>query len=475
MVAGLTLTRTPLEVQIYVLDFGGGTFSPFAALAHVAGVASRSEPDVVRRIIAEIRGIIDARELYFRSRTIDSIETYRQRRAAGQADDGYGDIFLIVDGWSTLRSEFDELEAEIQALGGRGLTFGLHLVATASRWLDFRTQVKDIFGTKLELRLGDPMDSEIDRRVAANVAKDRPGRALTATKHHALTALPRIDGSGDATGLGSGVDHFIATVNASWHGPTGPKLRLLPEVIGLAQVRAMVPDDRSRILLGIDESTLGPVGITPAEDSHLYVFGDAESGKSGMLRAVASEIQRLYTPAQAQIFAIDLRRSLLGEIPSAYLAGYLTTQDMARDQIAGIATYLRGRLPGPDVTSEQLRARSWWSGAEVFILVDDYDLVATSSGNPLSPLVPLLAQASDVGLHLILTRRSGGAGRAMYEPLLQTLRDLAAPGIILSGSPDEGALIGSAKPIPGVPGRGQFVTRDHGRQVMQLAYDPPVS
>ena len=64
----------------------------------------------------------------------------------------------MVDGWSTLRAEFDELEPEIQALAGRGLTFGLHLVATANRWMDFRTQVKDVFGTKLELRLGDPME-----------------------------------------------------------------------------------------------------------------------------------------------------------------------------------------------------------------------------------------------------------------------------------------------------------------------------
>ncbi|WP_024286903.1 type VII secretion protein EccC [Cellulomonas sp. KRMCY2] len=473
VLAGLALTRTPLEVQFYVLDFGGGTFSPLTRLAHVAGVASRAEPDVVRRVVAEIDGIVDARELYFRTNGIDSIETYRQRRAQGRADDGYGDIFLVVDGWSTLRAEFDELEGEIQTLAGRGLTFGLHLIATASRWMDFRTQVKDVFGTKLELRLGDPMDSEIDRKVAVNVPKDRPGRGLAISKHHVLTALPRVDGSGDAASLGTGVDHLVETVNAAWHGPAGPKLRLLPEHISLDQVRAMAPGDTRRILLGIDESALRPVGIEPAEESHLYAFGDGGSGKSALLRGVAREIQRLYTPAQAQIFAIDLRRSLLGEIPPEYLAGYLTTQDQAADEIAGIAEYLRGRLPGPDVTPDQLRSRSWWSGAEVFVLVDDYDLVSTSTGNPVAPLVPLLAQAGDVGLHLVLARRTGGAGRAMYEPVLQALKDLAAPGIVLAGSPDEGALIGGAKPVPGVPGRGQLVTRDHGRRVVQLALDPP--
>ena len=472
VVTALALTRTPLEVQVYVLDFGGGTFSPLARLPHVAGVASRAEPDVVRRVVAEIRGIVDARELYFRTNGIDSIETYRRRRAAGTADDGYGDVFLVVDGWSTVRAEFDELEPEIQALAGRGLTFGLHLVATAARWMDFRTQIKDLFGTRLELRLGDPMDSEIDRKVAVNVPTGRPGRGLTTTKHHVLTALPRVDGSGDGSTLGQGVDHLIASVTAAWTGPAGPKLRLLPEHVSLDEVRAQAgPDDR-RLLLGVDEAALAPVGILPGEEAHLYAFGDGGSGKSGLLRGVVREVQRLYPPAGAQILAIDYRRSLLGEIPDEYLLGYLTTQEQAQAELTELAGYLRGRLPGPDVTPDQLRKRSWWSGAEVFVLVDDYDLVATSSGNPVSALVPLLAQAGDVGLHLVLTRRTGGAGRAMYEPVLQALKDLAAPGLVLSGSPDEGALVGTARPTPAVPGRGQLVTRDHGRQVVQLALTP---
>ena len=474
VVTALALTRTPAEAQVYVLDFGGGTFSPFARLPHVAGVASRAEPDVVRRIVAEIDGIVDAREVYFRTNAIDSIETYRRRRAQGTADDGYGDIFLVVDGWSTVRAEFDELEPEIQALAGRGLTFGLHLVATANRWMDFRTQVKDLFGTRLELRLGDPMDSEIDRKVAVNVPEGRPGRGIVASRHHVLTALPRVDGVGDPDTLGEGVDHLLTAVAQAWQGPAGPKLRLLPEQVGLTEIRTQAPQDDRRILLGLDEAALAPVGIDPTVESHLYAFGDGGSGKSALLRTVASEVRRLHTPSEAQIFAIDVRRSLLGEIPEEYLAGYLTTHDQAQAEIAGLAEYLRGRLPGPDVTPDQLRKRSWWSGAEVYVMVDDYDLVATSSGNPLTPLVPLLAQAGDVGLHLVLTRRTGGAGRAMYEPVLQALRDLAAPGLVLSGSPDEGALVGGAKPVPGVPGRGQLVTRDRGRQVVQLAWEPSV-
>ena len=203
LVTGLSLTNTPLEVQFYVLDLGGGTFTGLRGLPHVAGVASRSEPDVVSRIVAEVVGVTDAREDYFRTAGIDTIETYRARRALGEVDDGWGDVFLVVDGWGALRTDFPDLEPHLQALAQRSLTFGVHLVTSASRWMDYRAGVRDVLGTRIELRLGDPMDSEIDRRLVAAIPANRPGRAVVPTKHHVLTALPRID-AGHPGGGGRG-------------------------------------------------------------------------------------------------------------------------------------------------------------------------------------------------------------------------------------------------------------------------------
>lgn len=475
IVASMSLTTTPLESQFFVLDFGGGTFSPFVDLPHVSGVGTRSEPDVVRRIVAEVQGVVDRREAYFRAQGIDSIETYRSRRRAGTVDDGYGDVFLVVDGWSTVRADFDDLEVELQQLATRGLTFGLHLVVGAARWADFRAAMRDLFGTRLELRLGDPMDSEIDRKVAALVPAGRPGRGLVQGKLHMLTALPRIDATPDTENLGDGVEDLIKRVAAAWTGPAGPKLRLLPERISLDEVRAMAADAPAdgRLLLGVNERELAAVGLDPDSEPHLLMFGDGQSGKSAALRAYAHEVMRTRTPKEAQLVVVDYRRSLLGEVPEEYLLNYLTSAAQATPALRDLASYLESRIPGPDVTPEQLRSRSWWTGAEVFVVVDDYDLVATQQTSPLAVLQPLLAQARDVGLHVVVARRSGGASRALYEPVIQSLRDLAMPGLLLAGSPDEGPLFGNQKPQPAPPGRGRLITRDRGVEVVQLAWHEP--
>ncbi len=480
LVASLSLTTTPLETQFFVLDFGGGTFTPLTALPHVAGVGTRSEPDVVRRIVAEVQGMVDRRETYFRAQGIDSIETYRSRRVQGRADDGWGDVFLVIDGWSTLRSDFDDLELAIQTLASRGLTFGVHLVTGAARWADFRAGMRDILGTRLELKLGDALDSEVDRKVAQLVPSNRPGRGLVPGKLHFLGALPRIDGDATASTLGDGVEDLIARVAAAWTGPAGPKLRLLPDrvdldrVLELAGVReGSTEPAAARLYLGVNEKELAPVSLDPDSEPHLLLLGDGGSGKSAFLRSHLHEVMRTRTPKEAQIVVVDYRRSLLGEVPDDYLLNYLTSATQTQPALKDLAAYLGSRIPGPDVTPDQLRSRSWWTGAEVFVVVDDYDLVATQQTSPVALLQPLLAQARDVGLHVMVARRSGGASRALYEPVMQSIRDLAMPQLMLSGSPDEGPLLGNLRPTPLPPGRGRLVTRERGVEALQTAWREP--
>jgi S-DNA-T family DNA segregation ATPase FtsK/SpoIIIE len=138
-----------------------------------------------------------------------------------------------------------------------------------------------------------------------------------------------------------------------------------------------------------------------------------------------------------------------------------------------VAGSIGQRRPGPDVTPAQLRDRSWWSGLEVLVVVDDYDLVSTGSGNPLLPLVDLLAQARDLGLHLVLSRRTGGAARAALDPVVQRLTDLSTPGFLFSGDRMEGALANGVASQRLPAGRALYAMRGGGFQQVQVAWLPP--
>ncbi|MFD0546222.1 hypothetical protein ACFQ1B_28425 [Streptomyces mexicanus] len=72
-----------------------------------------------------------------------------------------------------------------------------------------------------------------------------------------------------------------------------------------------------------------------------------------------------------------------------------------------------------------------------------------------------------------MARTTAGASRAVYEPFLTRIRELSTHGLILSGDPAEGPLLGYAKARREPPGRGTLVSPRHGDRRIQLAYAAP--
>jgi DNA segregation ATPase FtsK/SpoIIIE, S-DNA-T family len=468
LISSLALIHTPAQVQIYVLDFGGGALGALSGLPHVGGVASRLQGDRVRRTVAEVRSVLEQREREFGERGIDSIATYRALRAEGAiTGDGFGDVFLVVDGWLTLRQDYEELEQAVTALAARGLGYGIHLVAATNKWSEFRPAVRDLFGTRLELRLGDPYESEIGRGAARNVPAGAPGRGLTQDGLHFLAAMPRVDGRASVAGLPEAVRDLVGRVAAAWDGSGAPPVRMLPDVLPAASLPPPASSG-SRVPFGIDENELAPVFLDFTADPHFLVLGDTECGKSNLLRLAVAGIAARHTPEQAKIIFLDYRRSLLDSAQIPHQIGYATSSVAATALLDEVRGALSTRLPPPDLSPAQLRSRSWWHGSDLFVVADDYDLVA-GPANPLLTLAEFLPQARDVGLHVILARSAGGAGRAMFDPVIQRLREMGSPGLIMSGNKDEGALLGGVRPGPQPCGRGTLVTRRGGSRLVQVA------
>ncbi|MCK7625216.1 type VII secretion protein EccCb [Streptomyces sp. RS10V-4] len=475
LIAAFALTHTPREVQFYAVDLGGGGLADLAGLPHVGGVASRLDPDRVRRTVAEVGGLLDHREEFFRAHALDSIATYRQRRAAGEfAEEPWGDVFLVIDGLASFRADFDPLEPALLDIAGRGLAFGVHLVVSANRYGEVRPALRDLLLNRVELRLGDPIESEIDRRQAHNVPADRPGRGLSPDRTHFLTALPRIDGVSESDNLGPALGALVASVREHWAGPAAPPVRMLPAVFPAGDLPAPAAERRAAVPFAIDEATLSPLRIDFETDPLLVVYGEAESGKSSLLRLLARQITERSTPQEAVLLVGDYRRALLGAVPEGHLVAHCSSGPQLAESVRSLTEVLGERMPGPDVTAEQLRNRSWYDQPDVFVLVDDYDLVTAAAGNPLLPLVEYLPFARDLGLRLVLARSTSGAGRALFEPVLQRVLEMGAQALLFSGEPAEGPLAGPHRPMRLPPGRARFVTRRRDAQLVQTAWLPEV-
>ncbi|MBK1787791.1 type VII secretion protein EccCa [Prauserella cavernicola] len=460
LITSIALTHTPAEAQFYCLDFGGGTLSSLDALPHVGGVAGRLQAERVARTIAEVQTLLAEREKKFAEYEVESMPAYRERRAKGEfADDPYGDVFLVVDGWGALRSEFEQHDLALRALAGRGLSYGVHLVLTTNRWSDVHSALRDQLGTRLELRLGDSIDSVINMRKAAQVPQI-PGRGMTPDQMHFLSAVPRIDGLESADGLSDATRELGTAVAESWSGRRAPAVRMLPTVLPASELPAPLPGPK--VALGAGELDLKPVWHDFTDRPHLTIVGDSASGKTAALRLIAQAITAVYTPEQAQILVVDPRRTLLESVPDAYRRGAAVSAPAAETMVREVSELLRERVPGTDITPAQLRRRDWWSGPEVFVLVDDYDLLLGATGGPFGPMVELVPQAADIGLHMVMARAAAGSSRSAMEPVTRRLQESNTPELALSMPANELPLLNGARGRQLPPGRAQLVTRRDG-------------
>src|SRR5690606_7641240 len=154
-------------------------------------------------------------------------------------------------------SDFEELEEPLIELLQRGGSFGIHVVLAMTRWNDLRMAQQPLVGTRLELRLNDPIDSLVGRKLAATLRADQPGRLLTEAKLFAQVALPVLDDTDDDA-IGDALEELAARSAESWEGPAAAPIRLLPTDLS----PDWLPDALEQpdlVPIGIRQDTMGPL------------------------------------------------------------------------------------------------------------------------------------------------------------------------------------------------------------------------
>ncbi|WP_405649152.1 type VII secretion protein EccCa [Streptomyces sp. NBC_00019] len=465
----LALTHTPYDVAVYGLDLTGGGLSALAGLPHVGGIAGRADRDRAARTVAEVRAMLAQREELFRERGIDSVEQLRHLRGQGKLPElGATDVVLLVDGFGALRDEFTDLDDPVADLLKRGGGYGIHVVAGMLRWNDVRIATQSMFGTRVELRLNDPADSSIDRKLSETLAPDTPGRVLTDGKLFAQVALPRIDHRPVAGDLATALEEAARTVRATWHGELAPPVRVLPTRLPADRLPAPAAEP-AKVPLGVDQDTLAPVLLDLFDtDQHLLILGDNESGKTNLLKLIATQLVERYSDEELVFGVFDPRRGLRGVVPEPYRGGYAHNAKLANALATGIAAELDKRLPetaDPDAPE----TGPAFHGPRIVILVDDYDILTTAGQQPLTPFLPYLSSARDIGLHFVVARRTAGASRALYEPVLTTLRETGTAALVMTGDRTEGQLFPGLYASQQPPGRGTLVRRGRPHLLIQTA------
>ncbi|WP_235840348.1 type VII secretion protein EccCa [Corynebacterium yudongzhengii] len=409
LVASAAVTADTSTARFYIIDFGSA-LAHLARLPHVAGYADRSNEERIRRIVDEVGALVDKPE---------------KRHT-----------FLVIDGWhaiATTGGELDDLVDPVTRLAADGPAARVHLILSTPRWSTIRPALRDLITHRIELRLVEPLDSVIDRKAQKRLPT-HPGRGLAPDGSQMLIAHT----------AAQDIEHIRATTA----GEPVPALKELPAQLQLSELDTSVP-----VAFGRGGPALETLSWRD-DDGHLVITGQAGAGKSTALATIMHGIVGL-GPKRARLVVIDPRRAHLGRIDEAMLAAYAASSTAVGQVVRDTVATLSARLPDQDISVAELKERSWWSGPEIYVVIDDLDLVAD---NDIHALLELIPHARDIGLHLVIARRSGGIGRALFSGLLAAVRKEQHAAIVLSADRDDGTLFG-VNPTTQPPGRGTYVAR----------------
>lgn len=418
--------------------------------------------------------MVDEREALFRSHRIDSVEAMRAAVDAGRLPLPVADVVLLVDGYGQLGGDFEDLAPLVHDVLARGGAYGVHVVASVTRFGEVRTGQQAAFANRIELRLGDPADSLIDRKLARTIRADQPGRALRDDGLLAQVALPRLDGSDATDDLAEGLVKAAIGVAGAWAGDDVPAVRTLPAELPAARLPWELPGEpatvdgvpRPLFPIGLDERDLAPVVLDlGGVDQHVLVLGDPGAGKTCLMRLLTSQLVARFTDEQLVLAVFDPRRRLTGVVPEPWLGGYADGPTQAAALAASVAAELERRRDG----TVSVIGAGPGSPPRVVLLVDDYDVLEAAGTDPLAVLRPHLASGRDIGVHLVLTRRVAGAGRGLFDRTVLAMREAGGTTLVMSGDRSEGQLVNGVRAMPLPPGRALLSRPGSPPVTVQLA------
>ena len=238
-----------------------------------------------------------------------------------------------------------------------------------------------------------------------------------------------------------------------------PPARTLPAVLPAADVADTMPDVDT-VTLGLFEHDHSPAVLDLfGRDQHLLALGDRGTGKTNLLRLIVDRLLSQHSKEDLVFAVFDPRRGLGDVVPEPYLGGRATNPAMAQQLATAVCEELGRRE----------LAASKPSLPRIVLLIDDYDILSTSGTQPLGAFLPYLAYGSDIGLHVLMTRRVIGASRGLYEPFTLGVRESGCLGLLMSGDATEGQLFAGVRPSTLPIGRAQLIRPGEAVQTMQTA------
>ncbi|QYJ05594.1 FHA domain-containing protein [Nocardioides panacisoli] len=463
-VLGIASAHSPDRVTFLFVDYkGGSAFADCVDLPHCVGLVTDLSPHLVRRALTSLRAELHYREhLFNRKKAKDLLELEKR-----QDPECPPALVLVIDEFAALAGEVPEFVDGVVDIAQRGRSLGIHLIMATQRPAGvIKDNLRANTNLRVALRMADESDSRdvVDDPVAATFPATLPGRGIAKTGPGRLTPFQSAYAGGwtrddevvtaevkvaelrfgstveweperapesDAheEDLGPNDQKRVVTTlirAADSAGLPTPRRPWLDDLSPVVDLQDLPGEGDGRILLGLadvpERQQQNATYFVPDRDGSLLVFGTSGSGKSTVLKTIATAAGMRPDLGTAEVYGLDFASGALGAVERLPHVGSIIDGDDA-ERLQRLFRTIGREM---DARAEAFAGASAANLTEyrelvdpklprIILLIDNYpefknEWEINSARAPYyQAFMRILGEGRPLGVHAVITADRGGA------------------------------------------------------------------
>lgn len=380
-ILSLATRYSPEDVAFAVIDFKGGDIvKQLPGLPHIVGSITNLSKDEINRSLQSINAEKNKRMMLFDEdhANVSNITEYTRAYKAGKINVPLPHLFIIVDEFAELKSQFPDSMQDLISIARVGRSLGIHMILCTQKpsgVVDGQIWSNSDFQLCLRVQTREDSNEVLKSPLAAEIHE--PGRGYLSVGRTSTFDLFQSGYSGASSDLTAlDADYCISQVDVSGrktvlldHKHTSgakeisQREAILDRIIeafeqsGLSRPEPLcqppLPD-----LLPFEMQTTGneysiPVGIYDDPDSqalrtltvdvegrNTLIVGNSQMGKTNMLLSMVRHIASVMTSGQIQVYAIDYNAKALKSMEKLDIVGGVVVEG-EQDKLTSLFRILR--------------------------------------------------------------------------------------------------------------------------------------
>lgn len=303
IIKNLSLTYSPNDINIYILDFGSMILRNFEQLSHVGGVITSRDDEKLKKFIRMIVQIMESRKELLSGLGLSSYSAYRE---AGYRE--IPQIVLMIDNVTAFKETFPQYEETFAAFCRDGISVGVSVVAANSQTGNMGLRFLSYFSNRISFTSNNSSDYSTMFERCRLSPRELPGRSLIQLDKEVFECQTFLAFEGEKEiERTTKVREHVQKQNTVYKLYKPAKvIPVIPKVVTEELLKNIADFSKKYVIpVGVDYENIEPVYLPLLKSNQIGMSGRQHFGKSNLLRYIIETLVSRNKTEPVEFYIVD--------------------------------------------------------------------------------------------------------------------------------------------------------------------------